>query len=50
MLKMIRKAEMPRPTLLISVCQIRASPLYVDGTRKGAIKSTFRVGKIQYQG
>ena len=37
----IRKAEMPETTLLSSVCQIRASPLKVDGTRKGAIDSNF---------
>ena len=46
---MIRKAEMPKTTLLISVCLGRASPLLVDGTRKGAINSIFRVSKIQYQ-
>lgn len=46
MLKMIRKAEMPKTTLLISVCQIRASPLCVDGTHKGATASIFRMCKI----
>ncbi|MGD8229381.1 MAG: hypothetical protein PVH82_12390 [Desulfobacteraceae bacterium] len=49
MLTMIGKAEMPKTTLLISVCQVRASPLKVDGTHKGAIAFIVVVNKIQYQ-
>ena len=38
---MIGKVEMPKTTLLISVCQVRASPLKADGTHKGAISFNF---------